>query len=222
MTGVQAQLPRRLLQVADFALRYPEEMALGTAASIADAGAGAALDGSALCPSAWISRLFRAAKRVPRPDSRPLAGTAGASSASPGRRKRRAEHRSRRLHRRRAKLARAASGDHAGGGDRPGGAAAVPRADGLHPGHAALLSDRRLSRLCLCYAWGFRPGHGQHERPCPRARRPRRTAGRPARGVIHALCTDHQRACQRCRRGAACRSWRSPTARWRRWRRSPA
>lgn len=35
VTGVQAQLPRRLLQVADFALRYPEEMALGTAASIA-------------------------------------------------------------------------------------------------------------------------------------------------------------------------------------------
>jgi DNA-binding MurR/RpiR family transcriptional regulator len=35
VTNVQAQLPRRLLQVADFALRHPEEMALGTAASIA-------------------------------------------------------------------------------------------------------------------------------------------------------------------------------------------
>jgi DNA-binding MurR/RpiR family transcriptional regulator len=35
VTNVQGQLPRRLLQVADFALRHPEEMALGTAASIA-------------------------------------------------------------------------------------------------------------------------------------------------------------------------------------------
>jgi DNA-binding MurR/RpiR family transcriptional regulator len=35
VTEMQAQLPRRLLQVADFALRYPDEMALGTAASIA-------------------------------------------------------------------------------------------------------------------------------------------------------------------------------------------
>ena len=34
--AVQGQLPRRLLQVADFALRHPEEMALGTAASIAE------------------------------------------------------------------------------------------------------------------------------------------------------------------------------------------
>jgi DNA-binding MurR/RpiR family transcriptional regulator len=36
VTGMQAQLPRRLFQVADFALRHPEEMALGTAASIAE------------------------------------------------------------------------------------------------------------------------------------------------------------------------------------------
>lgn len=35
VTNVQSELPRRLLQVADFALRHPEEMALGTAASIA-------------------------------------------------------------------------------------------------------------------------------------------------------------------------------------------
>jgi DNA-binding MurR/RpiR family transcriptional regulator len=35
VTDIQGQLPRRLLQVADFALRHPEEMALGTAASIA-------------------------------------------------------------------------------------------------------------------------------------------------------------------------------------------
>ena len=35
VTGLQGQLPRRLLQVAEFALRHPEEMALGTAASIA-------------------------------------------------------------------------------------------------------------------------------------------------------------------------------------------
>jgi DNA-binding MurR/RpiR family transcriptional regulator len=35
VTALQGQLPRRLLQVADFALRHPEEMALGTAASIA-------------------------------------------------------------------------------------------------------------------------------------------------------------------------------------------
>jgi DNA-binding MurR/RpiR family transcriptional regulator len=35
LANVQGQLPRRLLQVADFALRHPEEMALGTAASIA-------------------------------------------------------------------------------------------------------------------------------------------------------------------------------------------
>jgi DNA-binding MurR/RpiR family transcriptional regulator len=35
VTDVQTRLPRRLLQVADFALRHPEEMALGTAASIA-------------------------------------------------------------------------------------------------------------------------------------------------------------------------------------------
>jgi DNA-binding MurR/RpiR family transcriptional regulator len=36
VTNIQGQLPRRLLQVADFALRHPEEMALGTAASIAE------------------------------------------------------------------------------------------------------------------------------------------------------------------------------------------
>jgi DNA-binding MurR/RpiR family transcriptional regulator len=36
VTDIQGQLPRRLLQVADFALRHPEEMALGTAASIAE------------------------------------------------------------------------------------------------------------------------------------------------------------------------------------------
>ncbi|WP_088344776.1 MULTISPECIES: MurR/RpiR family transcriptional regulator [Rhodomicrobium] len=35
VTSLQAQLPRRLLQVAEFALRHPEEMALGTAASLA-------------------------------------------------------------------------------------------------------------------------------------------------------------------------------------------
>jgi DNA-binding MurR/RpiR family transcriptional regulator len=35
LTSIQGQLPRRLHQVADFALRHPEEMALGTAASIA-------------------------------------------------------------------------------------------------------------------------------------------------------------------------------------------
>jgi DNA-binding MurR/RpiR family transcriptional regulator len=35
VTSLQGQLPRRLLQVAEFALRHPEEMALGTAASIA-------------------------------------------------------------------------------------------------------------------------------------------------------------------------------------------
>jgi DNA-binding MurR/RpiR family transcriptional regulator len=35
VTDIQSELPRRLLQVADFALRHPEEMALGTAASIA-------------------------------------------------------------------------------------------------------------------------------------------------------------------------------------------
>jgi len=37
LANVQASLPRRLLQVADFALRHPEEMALGTVASIAAA-----------------------------------------------------------------------------------------------------------------------------------------------------------------------------------------
>jgi DNA-binding MurR/RpiR family transcriptional regulator len=36
VTNLHEQLPRRLLQVADFALRNPEEMALGTAASIAE------------------------------------------------------------------------------------------------------------------------------------------------------------------------------------------
>ena len=36
VTELQGQLPRRLLQVAEFALRHPEEMALGTAASIAE------------------------------------------------------------------------------------------------------------------------------------------------------------------------------------------
>lgn len=36
VTDLQGELPRRLLQVADFALRNPEEMALGTAASIAE------------------------------------------------------------------------------------------------------------------------------------------------------------------------------------------
>lgn len=36
VAGVHARLPRRLHQVADFALRHPEEMALGTAASIAE------------------------------------------------------------------------------------------------------------------------------------------------------------------------------------------
>ncbi len=35
VTSLQGRLPRRLLQVAEFALRHPEEMALGTAASIA-------------------------------------------------------------------------------------------------------------------------------------------------------------------------------------------
>lgn len=35
VTEIQADLPRRLLQVADFALRHPDEMALGTVASIA-------------------------------------------------------------------------------------------------------------------------------------------------------------------------------------------
>ena len=35
VTSLQGRLPRRLLQAAEFALRHPEEMALGTAASIA-------------------------------------------------------------------------------------------------------------------------------------------------------------------------------------------
>ena len=67
-------LPRRLRQTAAFALEHPDEMALGTAASVAERARSTGVYTRALCADAWICRIFRSAERVSHASAQPLAG----------------------------------------------------------------------------------------------------------------------------------------------------
>ena len=218
-----AALPKRLTQIAAFALENPDEIAFGTVSSIAEQaevqpstlvrfsqalGYQGFSDMQEIFRSRLRDRILNYDERLQQlrqhaPDtSKPnviFHGFCEASARSIAALQRKARPRR----------------------PRPRGGAAGRGRDHLPDRAPALLPDRLLHGLCAGQARCAGDPGRCGGRPRGGADHLRRPGGCGAGHFLHALRLGNRRAWRGRRRSRGCRSWPSPTARSRRWPSSP-
>ena len=207
-------MPKRLKQLAAFALAHPEEMAFGTVAGIAE---HAGVQPSTLVRFAkslgydgfsHLQQLFRDRLRERFPDYRErLRGLRDAEGDHVAR-----SVAARRFHSQPQRFPWNGCATRLRPEELSRAIDVLARADTIY-----LLGARRVFPVSAYCAYAFgklgRPRHSDRPRRPTRpgaARRPQRTAGRRARDQLHALCAGHGGTRRDWRRGATFPWWRSP------------